>query len=699
MFNKIKQVQKLIQQFGPGWLLRRARYTARMRSGFLTWQMPAYEWDDRPLETWLKPSIPAEADTYFGWRQVNAPKFLFDVLPHFENADDSAVIAEANALLEGEYIYFSSETIKGIFPPDWHWNPLDNSHLPHDKHWSLIPDFGGQDIKYVWEPSRFGMVYTLVRAYARTQNALYAESFWMLVLDWIEKNPPQRGPNWKCGQETSIRLMAWCFGLYAFWDTPQTTAVRVSQLVQAIAAEAERVEQNLGYARSTRSNHGISEAVGLWTVGILFPELTQADHWRELGEHELLKETSFQFLPDGTYSMHSLNYQRMALQAVMWAMRLGEVNNAPLPQWLYARVTSAVDFISQMIEPETGQTPNHGSNDGSLILPLSECDYSDFRPVVQLGHFLCHGRRLLDAGPWDEALLWFGYHGADKAAGLVRRDGAFAEGGYYTQHGEISWAFIHAPVYSERPQHSDQLHVDLWWRGQNIAIDAGTYRYNAPDPWNNALATTAVHNTVMVDGQEHMPRASRFTWLDWAQCEDIHREHDSDGNWSLWQGAHTGYHRHEYRVDHQRSVLQLVQDIWVVIDRMQASAQHDYRLHWLLNDFPYEISENAITLNTPQGSYRLHVGAIDTDVNMSTIRADVDEINGWQSRYYGQKSPAISVAMTCSGKNMTLWSVFAAGDTVVRAHDNNLTIRTESREYQVDLAQSHPIPTINKQVS
>ncbi|MCA9915503.1 MAG: alginate lyase family protein, partial [Anaerolineae bacterium] len=656
MLNRIERAQKLVQQFGVGWLFTRLSYAARTKSGFLTWQMAAYEWDDRPLASWLVPDIPAETAAYFAWRQANAPRFLFDTLPQLDNLTDDAVIADANALLQGSYTYFSSEIVEGTFPPDWHQNPLDGSHLPADKHWSLIPDFGGQDIKYVWELSRFDFVPTLVRAYTRTHNDLYAEAFWTLVLDWIERNPPQRGPNWKCGQETSIRLMMWSFGLYAFQNTAATTAVRVSRLVQAIAAEAERVAQYIGFARSTRGNHSITEAVGLWTVGLLFPELAQADHYRDVGRNELLKEASYQFLADGTYSMHSLNYQRMSLQAVLWALRLGEVNHDRLPEWLYERVGAAVEFISQMMEPETGMTPNHGSNDGSLILQLTACDYGDFRPLVQLGHYVCHGRRLLDAGPWDEALRWFGYDAYDTPIGLVQQDSDFRAGGYYTQHAESSWAFIHAPTYSERPQHSDQLHVDLWWRGQNIAIDAGTYRYNAPDPWNNALATTAVHNTVMVDSLEHMTRASRFTWSDWAQCEDVYREADTNGQWSLWQGAHTGYHRLENAVDHQRSVLRLASDTWVIIDRMLASAAHDYRLHWLLNDFPYAVNGQEITLETAAGPYLLHLGANHT-AELDVVRADVDSVRGWQSRYYGQKAPAVSVAMTTSGATTVLWSV------------------------------------------
>ena len=90
--------------------------------------------------------------------------------------------------------------------------------------------------------------------------------------------------------------------------------------------------------------------------------------------------------------------------------------------------------------------------------------------------------------------------------------------GYHRIGAENSWALVRAGRYTRRPFQADQLHVDLWWHGLNLARDAGTYLYNGEPPWNNGLAGTAVHNTVMVDRRDQMRRAGRFLWLDWAQA-------------------------------------------------------------------------------------------------------------------------------------------------------------------------------------
>lgn len=71
----------------------------------------------------------------------------------------------------------------------------------------------------------------LVRAYAGTQDDRYAEVFWAALEDWARHNPPNTGVNWASGQEAAFRVMAWCFCLFAFLDSPSSTADRVYRLL------------------------------------------------------------------------------------------------------------------------------------------------------------------------------------------------------------------------------------------------------------------------------------------------------------------------------------------------------------------------------------------------------------------------------------------------------------------------------------
>ena len=115
------------------------------------------------------------------------------------------------------------------------------------------------------------------------------------------------------GQEIALRLMAWTFGYHAFLNSPSTTPERKENFILYVAAQAERIYKNIGYAISTRSNHTISEAFGLWMVGLLFPELKHAEKYLSLGKQLLEQEARNQIFPDGSYSMYSLNYHRFIL--------------------------------------------------------------------------------------------------------------------------------------------------------------------------------------------------------------------------------------------------------------------------------------------------------------------------------------------------------------------------------------------------
>jgi hypothetical protein len=97
----------------------------------------------------------------------------------------------------------------------------------------------------VWEASRFSWVFPLVRAWVIEGSDFYPETFWKLFEDWIENNPPNRGPQWMCGQESALRLIAVTYALQAFRNHPSTTDKRISLTTQL--AEGDRDKNQRSY--------------------------------------------------------------------------------------------------------------------------------------------------------------------------------------------------------------------------------------------------------------------------------------------------------------------------------------------------------------------------------------------------------------------------------------------------------------------
>ena len=646
---------------GPGWVSKRAWFWAKNKSGYLRWNSPG-KWDEIPLASLLLPGIPPSPGDYAEWRRSHRPPFFFDQLPDMGSFPAESVLRQAEALLAGNFRFFSAQDIHLGFPPDWHTNPLGGEIFDARKHWSEIGDFSGGDIKMVWEPARFGSAFLLTRAYARvsgSQPALaekYALAFWRLVEDFVAHNQPHRGPQWKCGQETSFRVMALCFAERAFAGSPSSTPARTAMLAALVAISAQRIEAHLDYAISQKNNHGISEGVGLFTAGTLFPELKSADRWRRLGRKVIEEESARQIYEDGSYVQHSFNYHRVMLHDLIWPARLAHLSGEPLSGGLLARMGKAIEFLYSFTDEASGQTPNHGSNDGAMVLPLSVCDYTDFRPVLQSAGLVVFNRVVLPHGDWDEEAVWLmGKNNVDVAPALaLHRREEFPIGGYYRMGDRRQWAMLRSAQYHDRPSHADQLHLDLWISGQNLACDAGTYHYQAPSPWNNSLVETRFHNTVTVDHKDQMARASKFLWLDWSNGQ-VSRHFRSDGMESL-AAWHDGYAR--LGVRHERRVFR-VSDCWIIVDELTGTGSHHLRLHWLMPDLPFEYdsARQAIVLNSNH-RYRMQWFA-NGEATPTLFRAGLDvsdqtcdrklidqrEQRGWRSLYYAGLQPALSFAL------------------------------------------------------
>ena len=710
MLKKLRTLASLYRELGLRWSAFRLAYAFRLRTGLIRLQMPQYQWSDRPLETWLKKD---------GHVRAKSSRPLLPIpteLPANVSWNPQTAIDEADRLLHGEIKYFAYEFHQTGFPPNWYKDYFSDHVTLSDsegslttqnealrsrqslartfpaslrerdkvRHWSQISDDSGADIKFIWEPNRFSFVYTLVRAYAVTQDTKYAEAFWQSIFNWAENNPPNTGPNWMDGQEIALRLMAWTFGYYQFSNSPSVTPQRKAQFTQFVAAQAERIYKNIDYAISTRSNHTISEAFGLWLIGLLFPELKDSEKYLSLGRELLEQEAAAQIFPDGGYSMYSLNYHRFILHIYLYAIRLGEINNVPFSDSLYSSISASIEYLSHLIDPQTGQMPVYGSNDGALVLPLNNCDFTDYRPLLQLGWYITKKEFLFEPGAWDEDVFWLcgeralipspypaGRREPESPAPSgrgVRGDGesSFPHAGVYLLRGSDSKAIIRCTDFRARPSHADQLHVDLWIHGHNIACDAGTYLYSGNGQWRNGLAHTSAHNTVAVDGKDQMTLVSRFTWVNWSKGKVLQH------NERIWQGEHDSYKP----VSHRLTVMALDDDRWLVLDHLSDGEPHHYALHWLLDDFPFEQKDNSILMSLNGMNYRVRVGLTEGDGKFSIVRADPNSTRGWRSRYYGHKQPAISLMLEANQPQVTFWTFFGIENDVVELEGKVLKINS-----------------------
>lgn len=534
-----------------------------------------------------------------------------------------SLLSEAEKICRGQLRYFAHHWKAVGNPPDWFLNPFNGASYPNSpRHWTKLPDFHPAvgDIKNVWEASRFGWAVTLAQAVAVSGNAAFLDTLNQWLKDWAEKNPENTGPNWKCGQEASIRVMhlamaALLLGQHSC-PTPALTAF--------ICAHLKRIAATLRYAMAQNNNHGTSEAAALFIGGTWLTKVEggdDAERWAKLGRQWLENRVTRLVAPDGSFSQYSVNYHRVLLDTLsMVAIWRRASNLSEFSERFQRRCGVAAEWLVAMMAPETGHAPNWGANDGARLFPLTDTAYGDFRPSARLAYALFKEAGIFNDKESD-ALL----HRLKVAPPLFSGEKAtlsrvFPDGGVAVLRGEASWAVVRFAAFRFRPGHADCLHFDLWHRGENILRDGGSYSYHTEDKWLDYFSGTASHNTVQFDERNQMPRLGRFLFGAWLKMEECSGLQESDGCLS-WTGAYTDWQK----ARHRRTVS-VSGDRWRVRDEISGFKEKAI-LRWRLNPDEWVLEGNVCSSELAR--ITLHTEAPVRHMALST---------GWESLFYQQKT-------------------------------------------------------------
>ena len=519
-------------------------------------------------------------------------------------------------------------------PPDWHSNPLTGVRIVEpERDWWLIPDFDPAvgDIKLIWELSRFDWVLAYAQQ-ARAGNSKSLERLNNWLNDWCQHNPPYKGPNWKCGQEASIRVMHLAMAGVILEQVKTPTKA----LADLIELHLQRITPTISYAMAQDNNHGTSEAAALFIGGSWLEKLgrPRGAKWTAAGRKWLENRAIRLIGEDGSFSQYSLNYHRVMLDTFsiveVWRRQLSLP--AFSPRW-QQRAQAAAHWQYAMTNRWNGDGPNLGANDGARVLQLTDTDYRDFRPSIQLAFVLFAGARAYsDEGLWDQPLRWLGL-AAPQLALPDPKSKVFDQGGFALLCDGDAKVLLRYPRFRFRPSQADALHLDLWLKGRNLLRDAGTYSYNTEARWLSYFPGTASHNTIQFDDRDQMPRLSRFLFGDWLKTSVFKPlSRTSDG-----QTVTAGY-KDRYNVRHTRTVC-LSSGLLRVTDEVTGFKDKAV-LRWRLEPGAWD-RRNGLLAN------RSHTIKVVGD--MPIKRCEL--VQGWESRFYQDKQsvPVLEVEVNQPG--------------------------------------------------
>ena len=284
--------------------------------------------------------------------------------------------------------------------------PITPASYPEAQHWSRVQESPEADLKLIWEPSRFAWAFDLARLHALDDSTAAPDVFWALLEDWCRANQPNAGVNWKCGQESAIRLMAIIFAVQTF-GPESLTPERKLLLAKLADVTAKRIRAHWRYAKSQDNNHIVSEAVGLITVALMFPDLAVSTEARSLGERLLWDACQRLVFSDGGTSQYSLNYHRVFMENFIWVIWLYRAVGKEAPVAVISALKRTHDFLLAITQKSDGAAGNWGNNDGALLLPLANTRFLDVRPTLLMAAKLLLGASYDWGGPAEEAVCWF----------------------------------------------------------------------------------------------------------------------------------------------------------------------------------------------------------------------------------------------------------------------------------------------------
>jgi hypothetical protein len=524
----------------------------------------------------------------------------------------------------------------------WQFDPVNKINSPIAP-WFRVPylDFHRSgDHKIVWELSRHQHLMLLGRAWLYAGDQQFLVTLQNLWLGWRQANPYPTGINWASTLEVAFRCLSWIWVDHFTAGAEALARDFRSRLHAGIGECAVYIERYLStyFAPNT---HLLGEALALFFVGVLYPQLERATIWRDHGWKILLQESARQVREDGFHFEQSVYYHVYALDMFLHARILASRNNIAIPE-LYDRT---IQLMAEGLATlgMAGQAPRFGDDDGGRLF-----DNRRNRPEHLLDP-LATAAILYRRNDWKaiagglrEETVWLlgsgGVRSFDElpAARPELRSVEFASSGYYTMASSDAVVIADAGPHgwgNGGHGHADALSLQLISRGRAWLTDPGTATYTREKRERDQFRGTAAHNTLEVDGVSQADPVHAFAWGRHPVTK-IHRWYPGR-DVVLFHASHDGYQRLPSPVVHERWVIGWRDDAWLVVDRASGKGAHRLDLRWHLS--PECIAQPTDSVSVSR--YALDNQTLDIIAPAGTSWHIASETGNW-SPAYGAVTPA-----------------------------------------------------------
>ena len=343
---------------------------------------------------------------------------------------------------------------------------------------------------------------------------------------------------------------------------------------------ALHIERNIEtIADGANTNHLIADYIGLYYIGLLFPEFDRSKKWLKIAETGLEKEIQLEVLKDGADYECSLSYHRLVLEMFLSVYILGQKNSRAFSADYRNKLAAMIRFSSAMTAP-SGNTPSIGDNDDGFVVMLDNDNPMDHRHLIDTGSIVLDLEVPANVISCEERLWYLGPDAAEIEPPTSKPESRFLKSSGYAviRDDRTHLTFNAAPITGlgfGGHKHNDLLSITLEIDKVPFLIDPGTFCYTSDYHKRNISRSTAAHNTIRIDDQEQVSFFDKLLFL---------MPPDGRPKIDLWtslkdkiivSATHKGYSRLTDKIIHRRTIeASLDKQSFKITDELTGGAYH-----------------------------------------------------------------------------------------------------------------------------
>ena len=387
----------------------------------------------------------------------------------------------------------------------------------------------------------------------------------------------------------AFRSLSWIWTYFLMADSPAMPSTFRQSWLRSLAISGRHIETYLSTYFSPNT-HLLGEAVALFFIGTLCPEIPSSRRWQQRGWKIVRQEAARQVRADGLHFEQSTYYHVYALDFFLHSAILASLNQIDVPKEFDRTLERMLDIVAALAR--AGIAPALGDDDGGRLFDPSRNQLRYMTDPLATGAVLFSrgDLKLAAGGPREETLWLLGESGINEfqrisGEPLPESSAAFRTSGLFLMTGENrKWQLVidagPQGAHTAGHGHADALSLTLAANGRELLIDSGTFQYVGAGSDRDQFRGTRAHNTLMIGGKDQAEPRGPFGW---ERLPSVQAEGWIAGKtFDLFVGSHDGYTSLPNPAIHRRFVFALKSGLFFVRDLVLGFGEYPLEVFWHL---------------------------------------------------------------------------------------------------------------------